>query len=123
MSGRLNAPLAAPEANRFHLSEPTPPRRQRTAPCCRPGSPAFGLTPVTALRFLQYAFNLFSHTTKIGENGYNEEEMKMVKETRKIWGVRFTACRLARSSHAALALHLSCHSAVFFRGFWNADDD
>ena len=36
----------------------------------------------------QYAFNLFSHTTKIGENGYNEEEMKMVKETRKIWGVR-----------------------------------
>jgi hypothetical protein len=36
----------------------------------------------------QYAFNLFSHTTKIGDNGYNEEEMKMVKETRKIWGVR-----------------------------------
>ena len=35
---------------------------------------------------LQYAFNLFSHTTKIGENGYNEEEMKMVKETRKIFG-------------------------------------
>ena len=36
----------------------------------------------------QYAFNLFSHTTKVGDNGYNEEEMKMVKETRKIWGVR-----------------------------------
>ncbi len=31
-----------------------------------------------------YAFNLFSHNTAIGENGYNEEEMKMVKETRKI---------------------------------------
>lgn len=41
----------------------------------------------------QYAFNLFSHTTKIGDNGYNEEEMKLVKETRKIWGVRGPAAR------------------------------
>ena len=31
-----------------------------------------------------YAFNLFSHNTTIGDNGYNEEEMKMVHETRKI---------------------------------------
>ena len=31
-----------------------------------------------------YAFNLFSHNTDIGENGYNTEEMKMVNETRKI---------------------------------------
>src|SRR3954470_23650992 len=30
--------------------------------------------------------NLFSHNTKIGENGYNEEENKMVNETRKIFG-------------------------------------
>lgn len=30
------------------------------------------------------AFNLFSHNTTIGENGYCEEEMKMVNETRKI---------------------------------------
>ncbi|CAF1925654.1 unnamed protein product [Brassica napus] len=35
--------------------------------------------------FLQYAFNLFSHNAPITENGYNEEEMKLVKETRKIW--------------------------------------
>lgn len=35
--------------------------------------------------FLQYAFNLFSHNASILSNGYNEEEMKMVKETRKIW--------------------------------------
>ena len=34
---------------------------------------------------LQYAFNLFSHNAPVLENGYNEEEMKMVKETRKIW--------------------------------------
>ena len=35
---------------------------------------------------MQYAFNLFSHNSPMTENGYNEEEMKMVQETRKIWG-------------------------------------
>ncbi len=30
------------------------------------------------------AFNLFSHNSDIGENGYCQEEMKMVNETRKI---------------------------------------
>ncbi len=29
--------------------------------------------------------NLFSHNTKVAENGYNEEENKMVNETRKIF--------------------------------------
>lgn len=33
----------------------------------------------------QIAFNLFSHNSKIGENGYNEEETKMVKETHKMF--------------------------------------
>jgi aspartate-semialdehyde dehydrogenase len=34
-----------------------------------------------------YAFNLFSHNTKIDPaNGYNEEELKMTKETKKIFG-------------------------------------
>jgi aspartate-semialdehyde dehydrogenase len=34
-----------------------------------------------------YAFNLFSHTSKIDPaTGYNEEEIKMLKETRKIFG-------------------------------------
>ncbi|MCF7853541.1 MAG: aspartate-semialdehyde dehydrogenase [Candidatus Pacebacteria bacterium] len=32
----------------------------------------------------QIAFNLFSHDSAIGENGYCKEEMKMVDETRKI---------------------------------------
>ncbi len=32
----------------------------------------------------QIAFNLFSHNSSITENGYNEEEMKMINETRKI---------------------------------------
>ena len=31
-----------------------------------------------------YGFNLFSHNTAIDTVGYNEEEMKMVKETKKI---------------------------------------
>ena len=34
-----------------------------------------------------YAFNLFSHNSAMDEAlGYNEEEMKLVKETKKIWG-------------------------------------
>lgn len=33
----------------------------------------------------QYAFNLFSHNTPIQDNGYNLEEIKMVRETHKIW--------------------------------------
>lgn len=33
----------------------------------------------------QYLFNLFSHNSAIGEDGYNEEESKLVRETRKIW--------------------------------------
>ncbi len=33
----------------------------------------------------QIAFNIFSHDSAIGPNGYNEEEIKMVKETRKIF--------------------------------------
>ena len=40
---------------------------------------------------LQYAFNLFSHNVPILSNGHNEEEMKLVKETRKIW-VSFKGC-------------------------------
>ncbi|MCK5113935.1 MAG: aspartate-semialdehyde dehydrogenase [Phycisphaerae bacterium] len=31
------------------------------------------------------AFNVFAHNSAIGDNGYNEEEMKMVNETRKIF--------------------------------------
>lgn len=42
--------------------------------------------PVTKNIFpFQYAFNIFSHNSPMTGNGYNEEEMKMVKETRKIW--------------------------------------
>jgi aspartate-semialdehyde dehydrogenase len=33
----------------------------------------------------QIVHNLFSHNSKVGDNGYNEEENKMVNETRKIF--------------------------------------
>jgi aspartate-semialdehyde dehydrogenase len=33
----------------------------------------------------QLAFNLYCHDSKIGPNGYNEEEMKLLNETRKIF--------------------------------------
>jgi len=42
----------------------------------------------------QYLFNLFSHDSAIGPDGYNEEERKLVRETHKIWDddtVRITA--------------------------------
>jgi aspartate-semialdehyde dehydrogenase len=42
----------------------------------------------------QYIFNLYSHDSAIGPDGYNEEETKLLRETRKIWddgAVRITA--------------------------------
>ncbi|KAI0526807.1 hypothetical protein KFK09_002398 [Dendrobium nobile] len=44
-----------------------------------------GKQPTCKIFKQQYAFNLFSHNAPILSNGYNEEEMKLVKETRKIW--------------------------------------
>jgi aspartate-semialdehyde dehydrogenase len=33
----------------------------------------------------QYIFNVFSHDSNVGPDGYNEEETKLVRETHKIW--------------------------------------
>ncbi|XP_059281081.1 LOW QUALITY PROTEIN: uncharacterized protein LOC132034734 [Lycium ferocissimum] len=44
-----------------------------------------GKEPTCNIFNQQYAFNLFSHNAPVQPNGYNEEEMKLVKETRKIW--------------------------------------
>ncbi len=42
--------------------------------------------PVTPRAFPhQIAFNVFSHNTKVAENGFNEEENKVVEETRKMF--------------------------------------
>jgi len=43
-----------------------------------------GETVVPAVLPHQIAFNLFSHNSPIGSDGYNEEERKMVQESRKI---------------------------------------
>lgn len=53
-----------------------------------------GQPPTTNIFPFQYAFNVFSHNSPMLDNGYNEEEMKMVKETTKIMGsdaIRVTA--------------------------------
>lgn len=43
--------------------------------------------PVTKEKFPhQIVNNIFCHNSKVAENGYNEEENKMVQETRKIFG-------------------------------------
>lgn len=42
----------------------------------------------------QIAFNVFSHNSKVLENGFNEEENKMINETRKIFhdaGIKISA--------------------------------
>ena len=44
-----------------------------------------GQPPTCEIFPQQYAFNLFSHNSEIGPNGYNTEEMKMVRESHKIW--------------------------------------
>jgi aspartate-semialdehyde dehydrogenase len=44
-----------------------------------------GEEPTCDIFPVQYAFNLFSHNSDIGPDGYNIEEAKMVRETHKIW--------------------------------------
>jgi aspartate semialdehyde dehydrogenase (EC 1.2.1.11) len=53
-----------------------------------------GQEPVTNSFPYPLAFNLFPHNSKLNEQGYCEEEMKMVNESRKIFGspdLRLTA--------------------------------
>ena len=40
----------------------------------------------TSITGRQYLFNCFSHNSAMGDDGYNQEETKMVNETHKIWG-------------------------------------
>lgn len=44
-----------------------------------------GKEPTIQVFPYQIAFNCFNHNSPLESNGYNEEEMKMVKETRKIF--------------------------------------
>jgi aspartate-semialdehyde dehydrogenase len=45
-----------------------------------------GEMPNSPLQY-RYAFNLFSHNTAIAEDGYNDEERKVIAESRKILGM------------------------------------
>ena len=65
-----------------------------------------------------YAFNLFSHNSKIDQQSlYNEEELKMVNETRKIWHapdlrVSATCIRVPVLRAHGIALNVECTNAV-----------
>ena len=69
-----------------------------------------------------YAFNLFSHNTKIDpETGYNEEETKMVKETQKIFGdpnirISATCVRVPVLRAHSEALTIECERPITPRG-------
>jgi aspartate-semialdehyde dehydrogenase len=61
-----------------------------------------------------YAFNLFSHNTRVDPaSGYNEEELKVIQETRKIFGdtqirVSATCVRVPVLRAHAMAVTIEC---------------
>ncbi len=65
-----------------------------------------------------YAFNLFSHNSKIDPaNGYNEEEMKVVKETHKIFGdaeirIAATCVRVPVLRAHCIAINFECERPI-----------
>lgn len=63
----------------------------------------------TSLSLVQYAFNIFSHNAPVLENGYNEEEMKMVKETRKIW---VSVCHIDTNNFYQICINF-CQTILF----------
>src|SRR6185369_6671888 len=64
------------------------------------------------------AFNLFSHNSKVSQaTGYNEEEEKMLNETRKIFGdpeirVSATCVRVPVLRAHSIALHFECEREI-----------
>lgn len=65
-----------------------------------------------------YAFNLFSHNSAIDPtNGYNEEEMKAVHETRKIYGddsmrIAATCVRVPVLRAHSIAVNIECERPI-----------
>jgi aspartate-semialdehyde dehydrogenase len=65
-----------------------------------------------------YAFNLFSHNSKLdAATGYNEEEIKMVKETKKIFGdneirISATCVRVPVLRAHSEALNVECERPI-----------
>ena len=65
----------------------------------------------------QIAFNLFSHNSGIAENGFNEEENKMIRETQKIFHddsikISATCVRVPIFRAHAEALHIEFEKAA-----------
>ena len=46
---------------------------------------ATGAAMDTSIFGRQYLFNVFSHNSQVGDDGFNEEERKLVTETRRMW--------------------------------------
>lgn len=62
-----------------------------------------------------YLFNVFCHDSPIGEEGYNEEEMKMMRETHKIWNDR--TVRISATCVRVPVLRAHCEAInLSFRG-------
>ncbi len=65
-----------------------------------------------------YAFNLFSHNSRIDPaTGYNEEETKVIRETRKIFGddairISATCVRVPVLRAHSVAIHLECERPI-----------
>jgi aspartate-semialdehyde dehydrogenase len=65
-----------------------------------------------------YAFNLFSHNSRVDpDSGYNEEELKVIQETRKIFGdpdirVSATCVRVPVLRAHAIAITFECERPV-----------
>jgi aspartate-semialdehyde dehydrogenase len=65
-----------------------------------------------------YAFNVFSHNTKVDpETGYNEEETKVMQETRKIFGepdlrITATCVRVPVLRAHCIALNIECEEPL-----------
>jgi aspartate-semialdehyde dehydrogenase len=65
-----------------------------------------------------YAFNLFSHNSKIDpSNGYNEEEIKVMRETHKIFGdssirVAATCVRVPVLRAHSIAINFECERPI-----------
>jgi aspartate-semialdehyde dehydrogenase len=65
-----------------------------------------------------YAFNLFSHNSKIDpSNGYNEEEIKVMRETHKIFGdstirVTATCVRVPVLRAHSIAINFECERPI-----------
>jgi aspartate-semialdehyde dehydrogenase len=65
-----------------------------------------------------YAFNAFSHNSKVDlETGYNEEEIKVMRETRKIFGddeirISATAVRIPVLRAHCVAVNFECEQPI-----------